>query len=116
MDKKYQVFNIIKHYGEPTEGTLPDGRKVHREKSFVVWRYSLEEKQEIPFMIPTAPYDNHFIYRVPSDVLGPSFCCSCGSFAITVGSKDYAHLGSPKGEMFVCHHHTTFGKHADGSK
>jgi len=56
-------------------------------------------------MVPTAPYDEHFIYENPDKTKGaPSFRCTCGSFGIVVPPFG-------KNRMFVCHHHTTYGFH-----
>ncbi len=63
-----------------------------------------------------APYDNHFIFEVPKRIKGVSLMCSCGSPAVTVGAKAYAHLSDHKDAMLVCYHHTALGTHSDGSK
>jgi hypothetical protein len=117
---KYKVFNIIRQAGEPQKGKLPDGTVVHRLTE-------IAEEETMPdgtvgFSInKCAPYDNHFIYRVPDKVKGPRYCCSCGSMAVLTGSKSYKALGSAQGRMWVCHVHTLtsiqtgHGVHADGS-
>ena len=108
-----KVFNIIKHAGEPQEGTLPDGRSVYRLVE-ITERYASAEGTRLETH-KCAPYDNHFIYKVPKDVLGPLYCCSCGSMAILTGSKAYSHQGSAQGRLWVCKMHLDTDRHADGS-
>ena len=114
MTNKYALFNIIKHAGEPQEGRLPDGKKVFRLTEITEFETLLDGTRK-SHTYKCAPYDNHFIYRVPSGIIGPAYCCSCGSMAVLTGSKSYASLGSPQGRLWVCHVHTMTGKHADGS-
>jgi hypothetical protein len=101
---------IIKSYNTLQKVTLVDGTEVQndRQNKVFVPEYGVE--------VPCAPYDNHFIFEVPQHIKGTSYLCSCGSQAVVVGSKAYAHLSSMKNALFVCLHHTTYNEHADGSQ
>lgn len=109
-DKNYQNFNIIKFRGDPETVTLVNGTVIKNNHEDFIW------VQEFPGFVRKAPYGLHFVFEVPKTLKGsPSFMCSCGSPAIFIGSKDYAHLGSAEGMMLVCMFHTNYNKHADGS-
>jgi hypothetical protein len=107
-DKAVHSFNIIK-VRTPAQVTLANGVVVKKpEQKFWI--------KEMQGFISAAPYDNHFIFKVPKEIYpSPSYMCSCGSMAIYVGSTAYAHLGSAEGLMFVCQMHMDFNKHADGA-
>jgi len=112
-DNPYQpkTFNIIKFKGDPNKVTLVDGTVVQNDKSDFIF------VPEYGAMIRKAPYGIHWVFEVPKHIHpAPSHLCSCGSYAVFVGSNAYANQGSPEGLMLVCHNHTTFGVHADGSK
>lgn len=112
-DKAVHSFNIIK-VRNPTSVTLANGMTFHKQEDQKFWI-----PEESGF-IHAAPYDNHFIFQIPDSpkTKGMSgFMCSCGSPAVIVGSRPYAHLGSPEGKMLVCmfHTHPNINRHADGS-
>lgn len=101
-------FNIIRFKGGPTTVTLYDGTVIHKSKEEFIF------VPEFGGTVRKAPYDVHFLFELPKKTKGPSYMCSCGSHAVFIGSKAYAHLGSPEGMLLVCWHHTTFNKHSDG--
>jgi len=111
-DNPYQpkTFNIIKFKGDPNKVTLVDGTVVQNDKSDFIF------VPEYGAMIRKAPYDNFFVFEVPKHIFpAPSYMCACGGLACFIGSRAYAHLGSPEGLMLVCMSHTSTGHHADGS-
>lgn len=102
------TFNIIRHRGQLNEGVLPDGTKVYRKDKLYV--------PEWGGFIPCAPYDEHFIFEVPSKFKVSSYMCTCGSIAVTSGPSGYVLDASPQGKMFICYFHSLYGHHSDGSK
>ena len=102
-------MNLIRFRNGPTKVTLMNGMVIHKSAEEFVF------VPEYKAMIRKAPYDLEFLFEVPKSVKGPSYMCSCGSAAIFIGSKAYAHLGSPEGMMLVCQVHTETGRHADGA-
>jgi hypothetical protein len=107
MTKAYP--NLIRARNTPNKVTLADGTIIERDKDGKIFI------PEYGGFVVCCPYDNHFLFEVPKTIIAPSFLCSCGAPGVIVGSKEYSHLGSPQGMMLVCHHHLSFGKHADGS-
>lgn len=110
-DKKIDVkkirFSIIRHRGQPTEARLPDGRTVHRAPKLFFVEYG--------GFIPCAPYDDHFIYEMPRDIINvPSIVCTCGFPAAIVSYSGYIRDASPQGKLVVCLHHANYGIHATG--
>lgn len=103
-------MNIIRSHGTLNKVTLVDGTEIYNDKRNKIWI------PEYGVFIPCAPYGNHFIFEVPARILGPSWLCSCGSVAVNVGMKAYAHLSSDKEAMIVCLQHTSSNRHADGSQ
>ena len=107
--EKYS-FSIIHHRGSLNEATTQDGYTVYRQEQVFIPEWGV--------FVKCAPYDNHFVFIDPvyEKVIGRWFAsCTCGAMATLIGTKAYSHLGSPEGAMLVCHNHTTFNKHADGS-
>ena len=102
-------MNIIRSHGTPNKVTLVDGTEIFNDKSNKIWI------PEYGTFILCVEYGNHFIFEVPIRIKGPAWLCSCGSPAVTVGMKAYAHLSSDKEAMIVCQQHTTHNRHADGS-
>lgn len=105
-------FNITRHAGKWTEAFLPDGTKVDKlEKIFSI---------EHGGFIPCAPYDDHFIYEIPSKLAamypGSVYRCTCGGAAVIVGNSGYLLDASPQGKMMVCLIHATLGIHATGGQ
>jgi hypothetical protein len=102
-------MQIIKSYNTLKKVTLVDGTEVFNDKrnKLFVPEYGVD--------VACAPYGNHFIFEVPTRIKGPSWMCSCGSPAVMVGAKAYAHLSSMKDALIVCQQHTMANKHADGS-
>ncbi len=105
------TFSIIHHRGMQNSAVTLDGYKVERRDFVYIKNHG---------KVRCAPYDNHFVYLDPKPVrFGEPerwfALCTCGSPAVIIGTKAYAHLGSPEGWMLVCHMHTMTGRHADGS-
>jgi len=103
-------MNIIRSHGTPDKVTLADGTVIYRDP---------DERMFIPeygTFIKCAPYSTHFLFTVPVRIKGAGMLCSCGSPAVIVGAKAYAHLSSFKEAMVVCQFHTTNNRHADGVK
>jgi len=108
-------ITFIKHRGSPKEATLYDGTKVVRKNPLYV--------PTIQRFVATAPYDNHFVYLLPTHIVGWALMCTCGGGAGIIGYKDYAKDAQPTtkmestipGELVVCLAHAESGKHADGS-
>jgi hypothetical protein len=92
------MSNVISHAGTPTKFfDERTGQTVERQEQIFVPEWGA--------MIPTAPYDDHFIYENPDKRKGsPSFMCTCGAFAVVVPP-----FGNDR--MFVCNHHATYGFH-----
>lgn len=101
--KKDAPFTIIRHRGLQNRGQLPDGRWVYRQEK--IWVPEWER------FIPTAPYEEHFIYKMPDDVKGPDVVCSCGSFCVIAGYSAYKDAASQQGLLYVCHQHSITGLH-----
>lgn len=104
-------FNIIKHLGTLGDATTHSGKKIARRDALFMPSFTR--------LIKCAPYDNHFIYRVPNSdsVIGAStIMCTCGSMAVVTGHDAYKNDGSPQGELILCHWHATIGRHADGGQ
>jgi len=103
-------MQIIKSYNTLKKVTLYDGTVIYNDRM---------DKMFVPeygAFIKKVEYGNHFIFEVPKHIKGTSWMCSCGSPAVMVGAKAYGHLSSYKDAMIVCQNHTTYNKHADGSK
>ena len=103
-------MEIIRVHNSPNKVTLVDGTVIHndfKDKLFVP-EYGVE--------IRKVEYGNHFIFEVPVNIKGPSWLSSCGSPAVMVGAKAYAHLSSYEEAMIVCQVHTMRNSHADGSQ
>jgi hypothetical protein len=104
--KKPTPFSIIRHRGIQNRGQLPDGTWVYgMDKIFV---------EEWGGFVSVAPYDSHFIYKMPDSILGSTYVCSCGSPSIVVGLSGYVHDASPQGKLFVCMEHSNTGRHLKG--
>lgn len=113
-------FSIIKHYLSPNSAVTGEGHTVQRETR--IW---LTDPSGYSRFVACPPMDNHFIYKDPEFVKGTlgknMTMCTCGSPAVIVGYNVYKQDASPAsegtvlGEMLVCLHHATYGKHADGS-
>lgn len=106
-------FNIIKSRSGVDVAETSNGNRVRRsEKIFF---------PEAGRSIACAPYDNHFVF-VDNSNLGWTTFCTCGSPAVIVGYQVYKNDGSPTkkefdtiaGEMLICYHHASFGKHLTG--
>ena len=114
-EKAVHNFSIIKHYLSPVSAVTEDGITVHREDKVFI--------PELKRFVICAPDDLHFVYLDTSKKKGRWFAaCTCGAIAVITGSFVYKDFGSPSkgvggvpGEMLLCHHFATFGKHADGS-
>ncbi len=108
--KIYNTFSIIRHYGTPKQGQLPDGTTVYAQDKFWI--------PEMGGFIKCVEMDDHFLYQIPDSVShlypGSVYRCSCGSPAIYVGKSGYVWGASPQGLLFVCQMHITTGHHATG--
>ena len=101
-------MHIVRQVGTPKDFLDHNGNPVHRVDKIYV--------PEMKYWVPTAQYDNHTIFDSGSTKRGQSaYMCSCGSIAVVVGSLVYEQDQSASGAMFICWHHATFGKHADGA-
>lgn len=92
-------FTILDNVGTPQKFTDDKtGKTIHRQDQIFV--------KEWGQMVPTAPYDDHFVYENNLNVKGtPAFMCTCGAAAVVVPP-----FGNSR--MFVCLNHATFGFHA----
>lgn len=93
-------FNIIHNLGDPQEADFE-----FKGKSFKVHREEVLFIREWVQFVPCAPYDNHFIFELPTKAIQrsglsaygmPEYLCTCGSVAVV---KDYA---DPRKALFVC--------------
>lgn len=99
---------IVRQVGKPKRFRTYDGRWIDAKDKIFIPEYNA--------WIPCAPYDNHTIYETGFTKPGTQpYMCTCGAMAVIVGWNVYKNEASPQGLMFVCHHHATFQKHADGS-
>lgn len=108
--KTYDSFSIIRHYGTPKQGQLPDGTTVYAQDKFWI--------PEMSGFIKCVEYDDHFLYQIPDKVShlypGPIYRCSCGAASIYLGQSGYVWGASPQGLLFACQLHITTGKHGTG--
>jgi hypothetical protein len=119
LKRDFHPVKIIRRSGDLKSAETSDHITVYRKKSF--------HCGGIYGIVKAAPYDNQFIFEDPGfkkGIIGRSqFMCTCGSWGVIVGSKAYQKDGSPTtklestnaGQMLVCWHHMTFGRHGDGS-
>ena len=104
-----KTIHVIRHRGDPKTAETLDGYKVERKEKIFV------RMENWNVFIPTAPYDDHFIYETPYDpkkgigVDKPSFMCTCGSAAVITPG-----IPGGFGNMLVCMHHATYGLHVTG--
>lgn len=124
--RNYKVFNVIKHLGKPSEATTIWGW-VARAYDQLFVRDIIINGQNFAGFIDVLDYDNHFIYEVPDgiDTRGtPAWMCTCGSFAVLIGSEGYKKDVTPEGLKLACFFRNVlydqekgeaWGKHADGS-
>ena len=114
--KEFHPVKIIHHKGDLKSVTLEDGTVVKRQDQY----YCGPEYGTVK----TVQMDNHFIFEDPGykkGIIGRSkFMCTCGSLGVIVGANVYAKDASPEkggtkpGQLIVCWHHATFGKHLTG--
>jgi len=90
------MFNIIHHRGIPKRAETLRGQGITRQEKIYVPEYGRQ--------VPCAPYDDHFVYADPT-VGQSAYMCTCGSAAVIAAPERGA------GQMFVCLHHATYGKH-----
>ena len=119
-DKIVHKFSIIKHYLSPNSAVTMEGHTVVRKDK--IW---LDDPNGYGRFVACAPYDNQYIYLDPEYARGVvgkcATMCTCGSMAVIVGYNVYKQDASPAldstnpGEMLICYHHATFGRHSDGS-
>jgi hypothetical protein len=113
-EKAVHRFSIIHHYLSPVEAVTEDNITVHREDKVFI--------PEMERFVMCAPDDTQFVYMDASNKKGRWFAwCTCGSIAVITGANVYKDFGSPStgvgvmpGEMLICHHFATFGKHSPG--
>ena len=96
-------FGIIRYHNTPNKIELPDKTMVYKKEHIFVPEYGL---------ITCAPYDDNFIFEVPSHYThAPCYACTCSSSAVITGFSGYERDASPQGRLFVCLHHATYGVH-----
>ena len=101
-------MHIVRNVGSPNTAIDQNGRHVFREEKIYV--------PELNYFVPTAPYDQHFVFDTHSKKKGQAcYLCTCGSIAVIVGNVVYKNDASPEGVLFVCWNHATYGRHSDGS-
>lgn len=112
-------LTVLRVKGIPYEATLFDGTKVYRSRDDIIETFFMGDDSH---RVKAAPYDNHFCYNVPNHIEGWALMCTCGYLAGIVGSEVYKKDASPtigdglvSGELVVCLHHSSYGRHADGS-
>jgi len=107
------AFTIIRSRNNLNVAETIHGTRVFRtEKIFF---------PEIHRSVACAPYMEHFIFNDTSNT-GWTLFCTCGSPAVIVGYQAYKRDSSPTskqedtlaGELLVCYHHASYGKHLDG--
>lgn len=105
---------VVRSVGDAKRAKLHDGTVVEREDSLYIEPYGL---------VQCAPYELHFIYKLPKHMMGYGLMCTCGSIAGVVGYDVYSKLSAPtfNGMIIVCIRHMTLkqnegkGRHADDS-
>ena len=106
---KPNFFQIIRRRGQVDRGQLPDGRAIYRAEKIYIPEWNR--------FIPTASYDNHFLYEMPSNSdIGPTVRCSCGGVGVVAGYSAYKDAASQQGLLYVCSNHSNFGTHLGDSK
>jgi len=116
-DQIPRKFNIVRHWGSPTEVVLDSGHKVTKQ-DYVYFKNTLGQW----VMVKCADYHGaHFVYLDPlyneegPDGVGHWFAmCTCGSPAVIIGPTDAAmEETSPKLNLLVCYAYhltlTTYG-------
>lgn len=91
--------NFVGHVGQINEAEF-EGVKVTRQEHLFV--------MEFRALIPTAPYDDHFVFEVPKSRkrAGLSeYLCTCGANAVVATPE------KESGRMFVCLFNATYGYH-----
>lgn len=71
-NEKPNPFILIKHVGEPNKAEFRGVAVVRKNALYT----------DISGLIPCTPYDNHFIFEVPENHIGPAHMCTCGSEAV----------------------------------
>lgn len=126
--KNLHPVKVLKFTGDRKSGTTDTGKTVYRkDKLYMGKEYGT---------VMAAQYGSHFIFHDPDFnpvtgqwPVGAKFAgrwtplCSCGSFAVIVGTNQYKGDMSPTtkedsttaGQLLVCWHDATYGFHADGS-
>lgn len=113
------TFNIVHNRGQPNQANFEFNNKlfkVYREKHIFVFDIMFNR------FVPCAPYDNHFVFRLPDSVTNelsilnigksedqmiklPDHNCTCGSMAVVKDPYDV------KNSLFVCYFDATYGYH-----
>ena len=105
-DYKEKKIVVIRRRGQFNKGQLPDGTWVERPDKLYVPEWGR--------FVPTAPYDEHFLYEVPPKYRGAAIRCTCGSFGVVAGYSAYKDDASQQGLLVVCYAHANTGRHLDG--
>lgn len=108
------TFNIIRVRNNLNVAETVHGTRVKRQEKIYF--------PQAGRSVTCAPYDNHFVFE-DTHHYGWTTFCTCGSSAVIVGYQVYKDMASPTskeedtvaGELLVCFHHATYGKHLDGS-
>ena len=108
-DNFKKQFNIIKFAGSRKKATITVDGKV-----YTVYAKDHIYCLELNYNFPVPDYGSHFIFEFPvNKARTPAWLCTCGSYAVYVGSMIYRQDASPQGAMIVCFAHANTGKHAD---
>ena len=96
-------FNIIKQLGPAQSAKITAYNwKLKRMVEFTAFRKTeglLEVEGFVSSLVPLEDYGDHFIFKLPKFVEGPTWLCTCGSRAIhnldanVIVCYDYATLG-----------------------
>ena len=112
-------LSVVRMKGTPWKAVPFDNTIVYRRRNDIITMF---KDGNDDYRVKVAPYDNHFIYRVPDHIEGWGMMCTCGGPAVLVGANVYFGQASPTvgeglspGELVVCMSHASDGIHMDGS-
>lgn len=104
------AFNIVKHLGRPEEAEIKDAHG--RPSGLIVKRteYAFYPPMGNVF-IKMRQYDEHFLFKLPAHIFGPTWQCTCGSIA--VATSDPVVCRGESDAIMVCYTFETLGHHAN---
>lgn len=107
---------IVHQLGEPNTAEIVYGKRrttVNRQDKVLV----IDKNNHTAEYVTCAPYDNFFVFLLPTDIEGWFAMCGCGGPAVIVGYDGYKKDASitDTGKMLICYHHANSGFHSDGS-